>query len=171
MPQPDYENDLVFPPQPEMVTVEKEVYNSIVRNNAKYIAEVETLKSKLAKRRIGNFDDEKQMVYCGDLRGREVWCGLKDAPEQMEWEDAKIWCEKQGGMLPTIDMLTVAYLNKEAVNKSLVKHGGQPFDDDEYYWSSSENLSGFSWYIDMGNGYRYYSSKNLSFSVRVFQLI
>lgn len=119
---------------------------------------------------IGTFD-EKLGVYAGELRGKQVWVALKDAPKQMTWEKAKEWCEKQGGHLPSIDELTVAYLNKEAVNKALVEHGGKPFKEDDYYWSSSEYGSYGSWLLGMGSGYRFNFSKNSIFYVRCFQLV
>lgn len=96
------------------------------------------LSEKPANPAIGAFD-KKLGVYAGELRGKQVWVALKDSPKQMTWEKAKEWCEKQGGHLPSIDELTVAYLNKEAVNKALVEHGGKPFKEDDWYWSSSES--------------------------------
>lgn len=119
---------------------------------------------------IGTFD-EKLGVYAGELRGKQVWVALKDAPKQMTWEKAKEWCEKQGGHLPSIDELTVAYLNKEAVNKALVEHGGKPFKEDDWYWSSSEYNGSNSWLLGMGSGYRDYSNKNYNYYERCFYLI
>lgn len=119
---------------------------------------------------IGTFD-EKLGVYAGELRGQQVWVALKDAPKQMTWEKAKEWCEKQGGHLPSIDELTVAYLNKEAVNKALVEHGGKPFKEDDYYWSSSESVNDYSWILSMGSGDRDYDGKNADYYERCFQFI
>lgn len=119
---------------------------------------------------IGTFD-EKLGVYAGELRGKQVWVALKDAPKQMTWEKAKEWCEKQGGHLPSIDELTVAYLNKEAVNKALVEHGGKPFKEDDWYWSSSESSNNYSWVLSMGSGLRGNYGKDTDGSERCFQLV
>lgn len=119
---------------------------------------------------IGTFD-EKLGVYAGELRGKQVWVALKDGPKQMTWEKAKEWCEKQGGHLPSIDELTVAYLNKEVVNKALVEHGGKPFKEDDWYWSSSECNNKYSWILYMGSGNRNYLDKNYTGYERCFQLV
>jgi hypothetical protein len=119
---------------------------------------------------IGTFD-EKLGVYAGELRGQQAWVALKDGPKQMTWEKAKEWCEKQGGHLPSIDELTIAHLNKEAVNKALVEHGGEPFKEDDYYWSSSEYLSSGSWVLTLGSGYRIYGNKTAKYYERCFQLV
>lgn len=132
-----------------------------------YTGEIDETPTNLA---IGTFD-EKLGVYAGELRGKQVWVALKDAPKQMTWEKAKEWCEKQGGHLPSIDELTVAYLNKEAVNKALVEHGGKPFKEDDWYWSSSECNSSYSWRLDMGSGYRSDYVKIYYYSERCFYLI
>lgn len=132
-----------------------------------YTREIDETPTNLA---IGTFN-EKLGVYAGDLRGKQVWIALKDAPRQMTWEKAKEWCEKQGGHLPSIDELTVAYLNKEAVNKALVEHGGKPFKEDDYYWSSSEYNGNYSWILDMGSGSRGSSNKDTNSCERCFYLI
>lgn len=128
------------------------------------------LSEKPANPAIGAFD-EKLGVYAGELRGKQVWVALKDSPKQMTWEKAKEWCEKQGGHLPSIDELTIAYLNKEAVNKALVEHGGKPFKEDDWYWSSSECNSYYSWILHMGSGNRGTGNKDGNYYERCFQLV
>lgn len=128
------------------------------------------LSEKPANPAIGAFD-EKLGVYAGELRGKQVWVALKDSPKQMTWEKAKEWCEKQGGHLPSIDELTVAYLNKEAVNKALVEHGGKPFKEDDWYWSSSEYNYSSSWFLHVGSGLRNLNDKNYNGYERCFYLI
>ena len=128
------------------------------------------LSEKPVNLEIGTFD-EKLGVYAGELRGKQVWVALNDGPKQMTWEKAKEWCEKQGGHLPSIDELTVAYLNKEAVNKALVEHGGNPFKEDDWYWSSSEYSNYFSWMLYMGSGNRDYGYESNYGYERCFQLV
>ena len=135
-----------------------------------YTGELFETPANLVKPAIGTFD-KKLGVYAGELRGKQVWVALKDGLKQMTWEKAKEWCEKQGGHLPSIDELTVAYLNKEAVNKALVEHGGKPFKEDDYYWSSSESGSNFSWMLYMGSGNRFFISKTYNYYERCFYLI
>lgn len=132
-----------------------------------YTGEIPETPTNLA---IGTFD-EKLGVYAGELSGKQVWVALKDGPKQMTWEKAKEWCEKQGGHLPSIDELTVAYLNKEAVNKALVKHGGNPFKEDDWYWSSSECYFSSSWLLNMGSGDKSSSGKDSTGYERCFQLV
>lgn len=132
-----------------------------------YTGEISETPTNLA---IGTFD-KRLGVYAGELRGKQVWVALKDAPKQMTWEKAKEWCEKQGGHLPSIDELTVAYLNKEAVNKALVEHGGKPFKEDDWYWSSSEYTDNDSWLLEMGSGSRDYNAKGSNYYERCFQLV
>lgn len=132
-----------------------------------YTGEIPETTTNLA---IGTFD-EKLGVYAGELRGKQVWVALKDGPKQMTWEKAKEWCEKQGGHLPSIDELTVAYLNKEAVNKALVEHGGKPFKEDDWYWSSSESTDSYSWMLNMGSGGRLSYGKTDYGYERCFQLV
>lgn len=128
------------------------------------------LSKKPVNLEIGAFD-KRFGVYAGELRGQQVWVALKDGPKQMTWGKAKEWCEKQGGHLPSIDELTVAYLNKEAVNKALVEHGGKPFKEDDYYWSSSEYTNFISWVLSMGSGYRRTIGKDYDYYERCFQLV
>ncbi len=79
----------------------------------------------------------------------------KTANREMNWEEAKNWCEKQGGRLPTIVELMEAY------------HGGIEGFEEDFYWSSSEVSASHACTLDFGNGNVYsYSSKSLSSQVR-----
>ena len=120
---------------------------------------------------IGSYN-EKLGIYCGRFRNKDVWCSLHDAPEIMNWIDAKDWCIKQGGTLPNIDTLTWVYLNKDEINKALKKNNGEPFKGDDYYWSSSEFELNYSfWHLNIGNGLRTSDLKNCYYYVRSFQLL
>lgn len=120
---------------------------------------------------IGAFDENKKAIYAGNLHEKDLWVSLHDALEQMNWEDAKKWCEEQGGYLPSIDELTVAFLNKDAINKALEEHGGEPFEEDDWYWSSSECNNYYSWLLYMSNGNRLLNGKRNTNYVRCFQLL
>lgn len=119
---------------------------------------------------IGAYDQNKG-IYCGELYGKQIWCDLHDAPKQMNWQQAMNYAKEKGGQLPSIDELTVVYLNRDKINKALVGNGGEPFKTNDYYWSSSENFSDYSWVLDMGSGSRYSIYKNNSYYLRCFQLL
>lgn len=119
---------------------------------------------------VGAYDRSKG-IYCGELYGKQIWCDLHDAPEKMNWNDAMQYAKQKGGQLPSIDELTVVYLNREKINKALIDNGGDEFKTDDYYWSSSEYVSDISGVLNMGSGNRYSASKDNYGYVRVFQLL
>lgn len=120
--------------------------------------------------KIGDYNKDLG-VFAGYLHAKQVWVGMKDEPEQMTWDEAMKWAKKNKKHIPTIDELTVAYLHKDEINASLEANGGEPFKEDDWYWSSSECSSGSSWSLIMTNGYRNYCHKSNDFYVRVFQLV
>lgn len=119
---------------------------------------------------IGNYD-EKKGIYCGNFKGKDVWCALHDAPGQMNWQGAKKYCSLKDSVLPDIDILTRVFLNKDEINKSLEAHGGEKFKEDDWYWSSSESTSNGCWLLTMTLGVRATSTKTYYAYVRSFQLL
>ena len=120
--------------------------------------------------KIGDYDKDLG-VFAGYLHGKQVWVGMKDEPEQMTWDEAMEWAKKNKKHIPTIDELTVAYLHKDEINAALKANGGEPFKEDDWYWSSSEYSSYGSWGLDVHDGYRNYGNKLNGYYVRVFQLV
>ena len=78
----------------------------------------------------------------------------KTSSEEMNWEEAKKWCEKQGGRLPTITELVQAWEEKV-----------EGFEDD-YYWSASEVSATNAYYLHFCFGLVYSGSKSSSGRVR-----
>lgn len=85
---------------------------------------------------------------------------LVDAPNEMDWFDAKIWCEEHYCRLPMKHELKFIGENLKAINKMLKSVGGQPMKGN--YWSSSEASTGSAWNSDLGGSYGLSnSSKNI----------
>ena len=86
---------------------------------------------------------------------------LVDAPNEMDWFDAKIWCEERYCRLPMKHELKFICDNLSTINKMLRNAGGKMLSG--YYWSSSEYSSGHAWesnYVSsfgLDWGYKYYS--------------
>ncbi len=76
---------------------------------------------------------------------------LVDAPEKMDWFDAKIWCEERYCRLPMKHELKFIGENLKAINKMLKSVGGKQLKGD--YWSSSEYSSGYAWRSNLNNSY------------------
>lgn len=110
-------------------------------------------------------------IFAGYLHGKQVWVEMKDEPEQMTWDEAMEWAKTNDRHIPSIDELTVAYLHKDEINAALKANGGEPFKEDDWYWSSSEFSNSYSWILDMYNGTRNVSLKSYYYYVRVFQLV
>ena len=82
-------------------------------------------------------------VRAATINGRTIVLALHDEPEQMNWYDAV----KLG--IPTKEEWMAIAENLDAVNKALIRAGGEPLKND-WYWSSSEYSSYSTKY---GNGY------------------
>ena len=77
---------------------------------------------------------------------------LVDAPDKMDWYEAKIWCEEHYCRLPMKHELEFIAENFDAVNEALIKAGGEPLKND-WYWSSSEYSNYFVWGSTLGSSY------------------
>ena len=69
---------------------------------------------------------------------------LVDAPNKMDWFDAKVWCEEHYCRLPMKHELEFIGKNLKAINKMLKSVGGKPLKGE--YWSSSEGDYRWAWY-------------------------
>ena len=94
-------------------------------------------------------------VRAAQINGRIIYLALRDEPEQMNWYDAV----KIG--IPTKEEWMAIAENLDAVNKALVRAGGEPLKK-SWYWSSSEYSSDYAWESDfyLSNGLFNYSKHN-----------
>ena len=69
---------------------------------------------------------------------------LYDAPETMDWYNAKAWCEENYCRLPMKHELKFIVDNLKLINIMLKLAGAKPLKR-EYYWSSSEYSSCYAW--------------------------
>lgn len=134
---PDYENNLAFEP-------------------AKIAGTMATMQR-----------DGKAVAIRCYINGRHYFdLALDDAPEKMDWFDAKIWCEERYCRLPMKHELEFIGKNLKAINKMLKSIGGKPLKGD--YWSSSEYLNDGAWhsYFILSYGLGWNGKTNYSRYVR-----
>ena len=100
-------------------------------------------------------------VRAATINGRTIVLALRDMPEQMNWHDAV----KIG--IPTKEEWMAIAENLDAVNKALVRAGGEPLKK-SWYWSSSEYSSLNAWQSTLNTSYGllYYYGKNSKYYVR-----
>lgn len=99
-------------------------------------------------------------VRAATINGRTIVLGLRDELEQMNWHDAV----KIG--IPTKEEWMAIAENLEAVNKALIRAGGEPLKK-SWYWSSSEYSTNVAWRSYLGSSYGLSSSgKNDNYYVR-----
>ena len=93
-------------------------------------------------------------VRAATINGRTIVLALHDEPEQMNWYDAV----KLG--IPSKEEWMAIVENLEAVNKALIRAGGEPLKK-SWYWSSSEYSSATAWrsYLNPSFGLRYTGDK------------
>lgn len=77
-------------------------------------------------------------VRAAAINGRTIVLALRDMPEQMNWYDAV-----KLGIPSKEDWMAIAE-NFDAVNKALVRAGGEPLKK-SWYWSSSEYDNNWAW--------------------------
>lgn len=120
--------------------------------------------------KIGDYDKYKG-IYAGMCNNKHIWVNLKDAQEEMNWNDAQKYCEELDAdcdvwHLPTKEELMLIYVNKYIINEALKKHGGEPMKE-EWYWSSSEYNSVGAWHQRFSDGYINNYTKNNNYYVRL----
>lgn len=100
-------------------------------------------------------------VRAASINGRVIVLALRDEPETMNWYDAV----KIG--IPTKEEWMAIAENLEAVNKALIRAGGEPLKK-SWYWSSSEYSSYGAWRSGLYYSYGLYniSSKKYNSYVR-----
>ena len=85
-------------------------------------------------------------VRAAQINGRVIVLALRDKPETMNWYDAV----KVG--IPSKEELLAIAENFDAVNKALIRAGGEPLKRG-WYWSSSEYDHGWAWYSYLNDSY------------------
>lgn len=100
-------------------------------------------------------------VRAAAINGRVIVLALRDEPEPMNWYDAV----KVG--IPSKEEWMAIAENLDAVNKALIRAGGEPLKRD-WYWSSSEYDYGNAWdsYFDYSYGLDWYGKGYTSLYVR-----
>lgn len=88
-------------------------------------------------------------VRAAQINGRVIYLALQDEQKQMNWYDAV----KVG--IPSKEEWMAIAENLDAVNKALIRAGGEPLKRD-WYWSSSEYSSYSAWYSYLGSSYGLY---------------
>lgn len=95
-------------------------------------------------------------VRAASINGRVIVLALRDEPETMNWYDAV----KIG--IPTKEEWMAIAENLEAVNKALIRAGGEPLKK-SWYWSSSGYDDLNAWYSYFNDSYGLdWDIKNLS---------
>lgn len=93
-------------------------------------------------------------VRAAQINGRIIYLALRDEPEPMNWYDAV----KVG--IPSKEEWMAIAENLDAVNKALIRAGGEPLKRD-WYWSSSEASNRIAWTFNLGSSYGlYYGTKD-----------
>lgn len=85
-------------------------------------------------------------VRAAAINGRTIVLALRDELQQMNWYDAV----KIG--IPTKEEWMAISENFDAVNKALIRAGGEPLKND-WYWSSSEYNNYNAWGSNFSNSY------------------
>lgn len=129
----------------------------------------------LSTANIGDYIPGKG-VYAGELKEDEciyqIFVPLfnykEDEKNNFSWNEAiKIdfsYFNVEGMILPTIQMLSLIFLNKKYINSKIKELGGDILEG--YFWSSTEYGSDYAWKLSMNNGGRNGSNKNVYGYVR-----
>lgn len=125
----------------------------------------------LSTANIGDYIPGKG-VYAGELKEDEciyqIFVPLfnykEDEKNNFSWNEAiKIdfsYFNVEGMILPTIQMLSLIFLNKKYINSKIKELGGDILEG--YFWSSTEYNLDYAWGLAMSDGSRDHYYKNNS---------
>lgn len=88
---------------------------------------------------------------------------LVDAPNKMDWFDAKVWCEEHYCRLPMKHELKFICDNLSTINKMIRNAGGKMLNGT--YWSSSEDSYDYAWYSYLGGSYGLSSNSKYDYDI------
>jgi len=91
--------------------------------------------------------EEKENITTQHISEKNIRWG-KSSEDTMNWNEAKEWCKKQGGRLPTRLELLQAYVYKV-----------KGFKTDAIYWSSIEYNTLYAWTQSFDTGVQSYYNK------------
>lgn len=126
----------------------------------------------LSTANIGDYIPGKG-VYAGELKEDEgiyqIFVPLfnykEDEKNNFSWNEAiKIdfsYFNVAGMILPTIQMLSLIFLNKKHINSKIKELGGDILEG--YFWSSTEYSNYYAWTLDMSDGSRTANDKNYNY--------
>jgi len=97
--------------------------------------------------------EEKTKTTKHEIPAKTIYWG-ESSKKEMTWEEAKEWCEKQGGRLPTLIELQQAYADK--VEGFVALH----------YWSATEPSSTLAYLVYFSSGTTLYNNKTYACYVR-----
>lgn len=122
----------------------------------------------LSTANIGDYIPGKG-VYAGELKEDEciyqIFVPLsnykEDEKNNFSWNEAiKIdfsYFNVAGMILPTIQMLSLIFLNKKYINSKIKELGGDILEG--YFWSSTEYSNDYAWILRMSDGTRDWHGK------------
>ena len=122
----------------------------------------------LSTANIGDYIPGKG-VYAGELKEDEgiyqIFVPLfnykEDEKNNFSWNEAiKIdfsYFNVAGMILPTIQMLSLIFLNKKHINSKIKELGGDILEG--YFWSSTEYGYNYAWILRMSDGLRGWDDK------------
>lgn len=122
----------------------------------------------LSTANIGDYIPGKG-VYAGELKEDEgiyqIFVPLfnykEDEKNNFSWNEAiKIdfsYFNVAGMILPTIQMLSLIFLNKKYINSKIKELGGDILEG--YFWSSTEYSNYTAWKLRMSDGHRGWNDK------------
>jgi len=119
----------------------------------KTILAIEKLSTRLSKieKRLDKFENPKETKQ--EIPAKTIYWG-ETSQKEMNWEEAKRWCEEQGGRMPTLIELQQAYEDKVDGFK------------EDYYWSATEHNSTYAYYVNFTNGLTYLNNRTSASYVR-----
>ena len=85
-----------------------------------------------------------------------------DDTKVINWYNSNERIDKNNGeYLPKYEELKEWYDNRKLINGALIKVGGEPMDNNHYYWSSDEVTRDYAWCLVSSNGFSNWYCKDL----------
>jgi len=142
-----------------MMSIEHERRETVSMDNQQKIKELQEQIEALKAQEHVAYDWNKDPIIC-ELNGFRWHLG-PESDEEMNWADAKVWCESVGGELPPREVLLMCYINEDI----------KPSFKTSWYWSSAEFLATFAWKQAFSYGPQYNNTKDTTNYVRAVKKV